>query len=167
MMQSFQMAESAFDQRRLREVLGRFPTGITIVTSWSAETGRPVGLAVSSFNALSLDPPLVLWSIGLKSSSLHAFRAHDYFAVNVLASDQQHLCDRFGRSGPDKFGGLDYDAGIGGVPLLRGAAAQFQCRTVGRHLQGDHELYIGEVLALDSSSSDPLVFHGGLFRQLQ
>lgn len=167
-MQVDQKAKDApFDQRRLRDGLGRFPTGIAIVTSKDPETRNPVGLAVSSFNSLSLDPPLVLWSIDLKSTSLQAFRSHSHFAVNVLADDQEHLCQAFARSGAGKFDGVDYDMGIEDVPLLAGAAAHFQCETVERHLAGDHELYIGRVVDLRISTSEPLVFHGGAFRRLR
>ena len=159
--------ESLIAQRHLRDVLGRFPTGIAIVTSKDPQTNRPVGLAVSSFNSLSLDPPLILWSIGLKSTSLNAFRSHRYFAVNVLADDQEHLCKAFARSGADKFSGVNYDLGIADIPLLVGAAAHFQCETVERHPAGDHELYIGRVVDISTSKSEPLVFHGGSFRRLR
>src|SRR6201992_4426858 len=160
------LQEALIDRRHLRDVLGRFPTGIAIVTSKDPQTNRPVGLAVSSFNSLSLDPPLILWSIGLKSTSLNAFRSHRYFAVNVLADDQEHLCKAFARSGADKFSGVNYDPGIADVPLLVGAAAHFQCETVERHPAGAHELYIGRGVELKKSTSEPRVFHGGSFLRL-
>ncbi|RXH06688.1 flavin reductase family protein [Bradyrhizobium vignae] len=154
------------EQSVLRRGLGQFPTGVTIVTTREPRTKAPIGLAVSSFNSLSLSPPLILWSIGLSSSSLGAFRAHDYFAVNILAEDQEDLCNIFARSGGDKFRGVEYDNGVSDVPLLRGAAAQFECKTVSRYAAGDHELYIGEVVSLSNAMKAPLVFHGGGFKRL-
>ena len=114
------------DPQTLRKALGSFATGVTVVTT-VAPDGRPVGLTASSFNSVSMDPPLILWSLSERSPSLAAFRDGSHFAVNVLADEQIELCSRFGRPVPDKFDGLDLAAGAGGAPLLPGAVAQFEC----------------------------------------
>lgn len=150
------------DTRSLRNVLGTFATGIVIATT-NDQDGHPTGLAVSSFNSLSLDPALVLWSIGLNSSSLAAFRRSSSFAINVLSVDQQLLCMQFARSGGDKFKGIEFTRGLEGLPLLHGAAAHLQCRTVQRYPGGDHELYVGQVMALANFEREPLIFHNGRY----
>ena len=157
---------STIDPRLLRDVLGTFATGVVIVTTQGVE-GEPVGLTVSSFNSVSLEPPLILWSLALKSPSVTAFRAHTHFAVNILAESQIALCKSFGRSATAKFDDVDYTHGMTGVPLLAGAAAHLECRTYARYPGGDHEIYIGEVLAMEGFLHPPLLFHGGSFRKLQ
>src|SRR5512143_589785 len=120
--------QNAFDPLEFRKALGSFATGVTIITT-RAEDGTPIGLTVNSFNSVSLNPPLVLWSLAETSLSLPIFRAATHWAVHVLASDQEDLSGRFARRGENKFAGLDVDEGLGGVPLLKGCAARFQCRT--------------------------------------
>lgn len=154
------------DPRIFRDVLGTFATGVVIVTTRGLES-EPVGLTVSSFNSVSLDPPLILWSLALSSPSVAAFRAHDHFAVNILAETQIEICKTFGRSSADKFAGVEFTDGVMGVPLLAGAAAHLQCRTYARYPGGDHEIYVGEVLAMEGFLHAPLLFHGGAFRKLQ
>ncbi len=111
-----------FDPRRLRNVLGSFTTGVVIVTSVGDE-GRPIGLTVNSFNSVSMQPPLILWSLALKSPSLNAFRTHNWFAVNILAEDQEPLCRQFATPSDDKFANVKFDVGETGVPVLHGTAA--------------------------------------------
>ncbi len=156
---------AGIDPRRLREVLGCFATGVVVVTT-QREDGAPVGVTVNSFNSVSLDPPLILWSLSLKAPSLAAFRSHEHFAVNILSEKQQDLCMRFARPAPDKFAGLAFDRDRSGTPLLRDAAAHLVCRTFARHPGGDHEIYVGEVVSLESFDRAPLVFHQGGFRRL-
>jgi flavin reductase (DIM6/NTAB) family NADH-FMN oxidoreductase RutF len=153
------------DPQQMREVLGCFATGVVVVTTLGEE-GAPVGLTVSSFNSVSLHPPLVLWSISLKAPSLTAFRRHDYFAINILAAGQRDLCMRFAKPSENKFADVAYEAGVGGIPLLHDAAAHLECRTVARYPGGDHEIYVGHVLSLKSFDRDPIVFHRGAFREL-
>ena len=157
---------SSIDPRLFREVLGSFATGVVIVTTRGVDD-EPVGLTVSSFNSVSLEPPLILWSLALKAPSLKAFRAHGHFAINILAETQLDLCKTFGRSSPDKFVDVTYSHGITGVPLLSGAAAHLECRTYARYPGGDHEIYVGEVVAMEGFLHEPLLFHGGAFRKLQ
>ncbi|SFF26773.1 3-hydroxy-9,10-secoandrosta-1,3,5(10)-triene-9,17-dione monooxygenase reductase component [Fontimonas thermophila] len=157
------MSTSAtFDPLEFRKALGTFATGVTIITT-RADDGTPLGLTVNSFNSVSLDPPLVLWSLANSALSFDAFRKAGHWAVHVLAADQEELSARFARRGEDKFGGLDLEQGIGGVPLLKGCAARFQCRTASQYQGGDHLIFIGEVLAFDRDETAPLVFHGGRY----
>ena len=149
----------------LRAALGRFATGVTIITC-SGPEGLPVGLTANSFSALSLDPPLVLWSLRQASSSLAAFEAAPHFAVNVLAESQVDLSRRFASSQPDKFAEGAWGAGLGGAPELTGCAAVFECEVASRQVAGDHVLFIGRVLRLADLSVAPLLFQGGHYRML-
>ena len=157
---------TTLEPRLFRDVLGSFATGVVVVTTLGDE-GRPVGITVSSFNSVSLDPPLVLWSLALKAPSLGAFRTHDFFAINILAEDQEHLCKRFATPAKDKFSDVAFDLGITGVPLLHGTAAALECQTYARYPGGDHEIHVGEVKAVQDSGHAPLVFHRGTFRRLR
>ncbi|MCU0927949.1 MAG: flavin reductase family protein [Burkholderiaceae bacterium] len=151
--------------RELRTALGRFATGVTIVTCRDTP-GAPVGLTCNSFNALSLEPPLVLWSLRRASPNLAAFVGAGHFAVNVLAEDQIELSRRFASSAPDRFAEGVWHDGTGGAPLLVGAAAVFECETVSHQDVGDHVLFIGRVLRLADAALPPLVFHGGRYHLL-
>jgi len=152
----------ALDVADFRAALGSFVTGVTIVTA-SDGAGRDVGVTASSFNSVSLDPPMVLWSLARKSASLPVFAQASHFAVHILAADQEHLSDRFARSGADKFAGLAIERGAGGAPLLPGAAARFQCRSAFQHDGGDHVIFVGEVEAFERDTRAPLAFHGGRY----
>jgi 3-hydroxy-9,10-secoandrosta-1,3,5(10)-triene-9,17-dione monooxygenase reductase component len=149
----------------LRAALGRFATGVTIVTCTGPD-GAPVGLTANSFTALSLDPPLVLWSLRRASASLAAFEAAPHFAVNVLAETQVDLSRRFASPQADKFGEGAWGPGLGGAPVLAGCAAVFECEVASRQVAGDHVLFIGRVLRLADLSVAPLLFQGGHYRML-
>lgn len=149
----------------LRVALGRFATGVTIVTCRDA-AGSAVGLTCNSFNALSLEPPLVLWSLRRASPSLAAFTGAGHFAVNVLAEDQIELSRRFASPAADKFADGVWHDGAGGAPLLVGAAAVFECAREAHQDAGDHVLFIGRVLRLADAALPPLVFHGGRYHLL-
>lgn len=153
------------DAQHLRHALGRFATGVTIVTCLDGD-GQRVGLTANSFNALSLDPPLILWSLRLKSPSLRAFAAASHFAVNVLARDQVALSRHFARSGTDKFALGEWSQGAGGVPVLAGSVARFECSQHVAHQAGDHMLFIGHVLHVHEHAGAPLVYQGGRYRAL-
>lgn len=155
-------AASRFDSTEFRRALGSFATGVTVITTRAAD-GTPLGMTVSSFNSVSLEPPLVLWSLANSSLSLPAFRAAEHWIVHVLGSDQESLSGRFARRGEDKFAGLEHDLGVGDAPLLRGCSARFQCRTAFQYEGGDHVIFVGEVLAFDREDHAPLVFHGGRY----
>lgn len=152
----------ALDPKAFRAALGSFATGVTVITARAAD-GSPVGLTANSFNSVSLDPPMVLWSLAKKSHSLAVFSNCSHWAVHVLAADQEDLSGRFARSGTDKFNGLEVGSGIGDVPLLAGCAARFQCQSTFQHEGGDHLIFVGEVAAFDRTDRAPLVFHAGRY----
>jgi 4-hydroxyphenylacetate 3-hydroxylase, reductase component len=154
-----------FDARALRTALGAFATGVTIV-SCRPVGGEPVGLTVNSFSALSLDPPLVLWSLRLSSPSLASFDAAGHFAVHVLGEAQVDLSRRFASPVASKFDEGTWHEGLGGVPVLVGSAASFECERVSLQDAGDHRLYIGRVLRLQSQPLPPLVYHRGHYHLL-
>ncbi|CUH68045.1 FMN reductase (NADH) NtaB [Thalassovita gelatinovora] len=153
------------DARKLRDVFGSFATGVTVVTS-IGENGAPVGLVVNSFSSVSLDPPQILWSIGLSSPSHKAFCTHPGFAVNVMGADHKDETMRFCTPSEDKFKDVDWWAGNHGVPVLSNAVATLECETEKRIVSGDHEIFIGRVLRVDSRDAAPLIFHRGQFAQL-
>lgn len=160
---------SPIDPLTFRRALASFATGVTVVTTRSAE-GRPIGLTASSFNSVSLDPPLVLWSVARQAGAGPAFERAGHWTVHVLGEDQQALSDRFGRPLPpgqtDRFAGIEWQPGVGGAPQLEGCVARLQCRRHACHDGGDHLILVGEVLALQCRSAAPLVFHGGRYARL-
>ena len=145
-----------------RRALSCFATGVAVATTLDAAGGR-VGMTISSFNSVSLDPPLILWSIAENAYSYDAFMNAEYFAVHVLTMEQQDLSARFARRGEDKFAGLDCREGLRSVPILPEYAACFECRTEYRHEGGDHRIIVGRVLRLEDRESDPLIFYRGRF----
>nr|WP_180206924.1 flavin reductase family protein [Pseudomonas sp. SbOxS1]NYU07248.1 flavin reductase family protein [Pseudomonas sp. SbOxS1] len=154
-----------FDPKQFRQALGAFTTGVTIVTTRGAD-GQDYGLTANSFNSVSIDPPMVLWSINKNSSSARAFTEGSHFAVHILATDQEPLSNRFAKSAADKFSGLDLQRGTRDIPLLDGCSARFQCKTTYQYEGGDHIILVGEVLAFDRFDKAPLVFHSGGYRRL-
>ncbi|GAA2911416.1 flavin reductase family protein [Streptosporangium fragile] len=150
--------------RSLREALGRYATGVAVVTTALPEGGR-AGVTVNSFTSVSLDPPLVLWCLSRRAPSAPAFLAAGRFAVNVLAADQEHLSRRFATPLPDKFAGVETRPGPGGVPVLAGTLARFTCRTAATYDGGDHVIFVGEIEHFECSDGDPLVFHSGGYRE--
>lgn len=152
---------AAFDSRTLRDALGSFVTGVTVITTRDAD-GAPHGLTVNSFSSVSLDPPLVLWSQASAAPSHAAFRAASHFAVNILAEDQLEVSTRFARRG-DKFGASGWREGLAGLPLLEGCVAWLECRLLETHAGGDHRVFIGHVERLERTERRPLVFGGGRY----
>jgi flavin reductase (DIM6/NTAB) family NADH-FMN oxidoreductase RutF len=152
-----------FSERELRDALGRFATGVTVVTTATEE--GPIGITANSFASVSLDPPLVLWSPARKSRRFPGFEAASHFAVHVLSTEQRGLAEAFARSF-DPFGAVDFAEGIGGVPLLAGCTARFECRHEARYDGGDHLIVVGEVLRLEQVDLPPLLFHRGGYREL-
>jgi 3-hydroxy-9,10-secoandrosta-1,3,5(10)-triene-9,17-dione monooxygenase reductase component len=148
--------------RQFRDALGAFATGVTIVTTRD-QSLHDVGLTANSFNSVSLDPPMVLWSLSKSSLSLAAFGAAKHFAVHVLAADQDHLSTLFARRGIDKFATLDIERGLGDVPLLSGCSARFECRTEFQYEGGDHVIFVGKVEKFDHFGRAPLLFHSGRY----
>lgn len=150
------------DAKAFRAALGAFATGVTIITT-RAPDGTPVGLTANSFNSVSLDPPLILWSLSRNSKSLAAFQSAKEWAVHVLASHQHDLSNRFARAGEDKFQGLDILDAQTSPPLLKDCAARFLCKSVTQHEGGDHIIFIGEVVEFVRTDCQPLIFHSGQY----
>ncbi len=153
----------SFTKTEFRAALGRFATGVTIVTARDAE-GRRFGLTANSFNSVSLDPPLVLWSLSQRAASMAAFSAGSHYAVHILAADQRELAERFAQPHADRFEGIEVVEGVGGVPLLPGTAALFECFNRSRYSEGDHTIFVGEVeRCRHREGAAPLIYHGGRF----
>jgi flavin reductase (DIM6/NTAB) family NADH-FMN oxidoreductase RutF len=159
------VVDSALSTLVLRAALGRFATGVTIVSCRAAD-GSPIGLTANSFNALSLQPPLILWSLRNVSPNLDSFVAAPHFAVNVLAENQVDLSRRFASPVPDKFAEGLWSEGLGGAPVLAGCAAVFECEQVSFQTAGDHVLFIGQVHRVTEAPVTPLVFQSGHYRML-
>jgi flavin reductase (DIM6/NTAB) family NADH-FMN oxidoreductase RutF len=155
-------APAPFDKRALRNSLGSFGTGVTVITTLRAD-GTRVGVTASSFNSVSLDPPLVLWSIGTSSPSMSAFRDATYFVVNVLSLEQVWLSKHFSTPQEDKFAAVQWTPGLGGVPVLTGCIAQFECRNEFQHEGGDHLILVGHVERFASREASPLLFCKGKY----
>lgn len=151
---------SPFDPSGFRRALGMFATGVTIVTARAGD-GAPVGMTANSFNSVSLDPPMVLWSLAKSARSLPVFHAAEHWNVHILANEQNDLANRFARAGEDKFAGLALEPALADAPLLAGCAARFQCRTVFRYEGGDHIIFVGEVIGFDQSEAAPLLYVSG------
>ena len=160
------MSETPIDPALLRGALGAFVTGITVVTTRSV-AGDPVGITVNSFNAVSLSPPLVLWSLSLRAASFDAFVQSSHFVVNVLGAQQIPLSERFATTGGDKFAGVAWRKTLADMPLLEGTAASFICRNVHRFPGGDHLIFVGEVVAFEKGSRAPLVYANGGYAGLR
>lgn len=149
------------DARAFRRALGQYPTGITIVTA--SDGTRHVGVTANSFASVSLDPPLVLWSIDRKSTSLATFMEASHFAINILSDAQTALSTRFSRSSEEKFQGVDWHAGHGNAPLLAGAVVHLQCRREQEYDGGDHVIMVGRVEQYARYEADPLLFAKGRY----
>jgi flavin reductase (DIM6/NTAB) family NADH-FMN oxidoreductase RutF len=149
-----------FDLRQFRHALGRFATGITVITTRTAG-GKCEGLTANSFGAVSLDPPLVLWSLRQDAMSLPSFRESRHFAVNVLASHQRGLSNHFARPAPDKFEEVDWKPGLAGCPTLPDCLALFECSAERTVEAGDHVVFIGRVQQFRWRAGEPLVFSCG------
>jgi flavin reductase (DIM6/NTAB) family NADH-FMN oxidoreductase RutF len=154
--------EIGFTPQAFRRALGNFATGVTIITTRSPE-GEPVGVTASSFNSLSMDPPLILWSSMKTSRSCAIFEAAPHFAVNILASDQMAMSNHFARQQEDKFAGIEWESGVGGSPIFPNCAGRFQCETYDKLDGGDHWIFVGRVVAFDDFGRAPLCFHQGSY----
>jgi flavin reductase (DIM6/NTAB) family NADH-FMN oxidoreductase RutF len=154
--------DSPLDRRAFRNALGHYATGVAIVTARDA-AGQPVGMTINSFASVSLEPPLVLWSVQLDASGAETYRAAPHFAIHVLAADQEALARTFADTKADRFADRPFEDGIGGVPLLPGSVTRFECRLWAVHPGGDHDIIVGEVLRMQSHPAATLGFHRGQF----
>jgi flavin reductase (DIM6/NTAB) family NADH-FMN oxidoreductase RutF len=158
-----QAAQDRFDRRDLRGALGQFATGVTVVTTRTRD-GRRVGMTANSFCSLSMQPPLVLWSVARSAPSYADFAEAGHFAINVLTAGQQHLSRQFSTPCPDKFAGVAWQEGLAGVPLIDDTAAAFECRATAHYDGGDHLIVVGEVERYSRRDGEPLIFHSGRYR---
>jgi flavin reductase (DIM6/NTAB) family NADH-FMN oxidoreductase RutF len=162
-----QVSPVDFDRRSFREALGTFATGVTIITTVDPDKAL-VGITANSFSSVSLDPPLILFSLARSALSLKAFTASGVFAVSILASDQGDLANRFAVSSGDKWCDTKFMAGRNGCPIITGALASFECEQHAQHDGGDHIILVGRVQRFERlATGEPLVFARGKFRALQ
>ena len=155
----------AIDGRELRNAMGLFATGVSIITTKDA-SGKPFGLTANAFSSLSLDPPMLLICVDKEVDCYACFYESKVFGVNFLSVAQEELSTRFATKGIEKFEGLSYSVGELGVALLDGALAHFECRVAHAYEGGDHTIYVGEVQRLVTMEGDPLLFFQGKYRSL-
>lgn len=153
-----------FSDRDLRDALGRFATGVTVVTTMTPE--GPLGITANSFASVSLEPPLVLWSPARKSRRFPAFERAAHFAIHVLSEEQRELAQYFASSSNEGFGPFGYTLGVGDSPVLEECTARFECRHAAGYDGGDHLIVVGEVLRIAKADLAPLLFHRGSFHGL-
>lgn len=156
------MSRESLDQRDLRRAFGRFATGVTVVTA-SLPTEEKIGFTVNSFASVSIEPPLISWNCRRSARNLGAFLNARHFAVNVLADDQQALSRQFADPSSDRFTGVTTQPGVGGVPLIAGCIANFECERWSTVEAGDHIIFIGKVLRYAYTEQPPLIFLNGSY----
>jgi flavin reductase (DIM6/NTAB) family NADH-FMN oxidoreductase RutF len=157
-----------FDTRRFRNAFGRFPTGVVIVTAVTPDGAR-IGMTVSSFNSVSLDPPLVLFSVHRQAHTFPIWQRIGSYAINILSEEQETLSNQFARAKGEKWDGVMPLTGATGVPIMPNACAVLECQAHARHDGGDHEIFVGRVMEIHDHSVNrgrPLVFFEGRYRQL-
>lgn len=155
---SFDPADA--DARDYRAALGRFGTGVTVITC--ATRGGPLGITANSFASVSLDPPLVLWSPAKSSTRYPFFMAADHFAIHVVGAEQADLCHAFAREG-DAFDRFDWTRNRQGVPLIEGCLSRFECSKTAEHDGGDHSIIVARVTRVTTRDGDPLMFYSGRY----
>jgi flavin reductase (DIM6/NTAB) family NADH-FMN oxidoreductase RutF len=166
MVASLESSIAKSDSRALRSALGRFATGVCIVTTRNA-ANEPIGMTVNSFASVSLEPPLILFGVARTCYSNADWLAAEHYAVNVLSASQRPLSTRFAKELSEKWAGLSPERGLADLPLLPNALARFQCRSEHRYKGGDHVILVGRVLAFDTPrGGEPLVFFEGRYREL-
>lgn len=160
------MTQAQTDSRDLRNALGRFATGIAVVTAIDPD-GNPIGLTVNSFSAVSLEPALVLWCLDNSSHNLNAFRSASHHAINILSLEQQDLSNRFATWPADRFAGLHWQRGMGDAPVFPACCATFEVVNQTQHDAGDHTIFVGRVERFaETLDLDPLLFYAGQYRAL-
>jgi flavin reductase (DIM6/NTAB) family NADH-FMN oxidoreductase RutF len=161
------------DTQHFKQALSRFPTGVSIITAHQLGDANPadwghqfVGLTASSFNSVSLTPPLIVWSLGLKSRTLPSFQKASHYVINVLSDQQLPLCQQFAYGQGDRFKGVEFETSASGLPILKGALSWFECRNRSQYPEGDHIIFIGEVEACGFAQGTPLVHQQGGFFEI-
>ena len=155
-----------FDSTQFRQALSQFATGVTVITTRLAD-GSFRGLTASSFNSVSLEPPLVLWSLAEGANSMPIFSGNSHYVINVLGADQAHLAQRVSRRTENPFDGAEYELSRTGQPILKGVSAWFECHNRSRYPEGDHVIFVGEVENCAFHPQPSLIFHAGQFGSTQ
>ena len=153
------------DAREIRNVMGHFATGVTVITT-KDKTGAPFGLTANAFSSLSLNPPLVVVCVDKTVQCYACFDESKAFVVNILSEDQEEISRRFATKGIEKFEGLKWRSGELGVPLLDGAIGYIECRVTTSCEGGDHTIFIGEIIAARAEGERPLLFFKGKYQRL-
>ena len=148
------------NNKNLRNVLSKFATGVTIVSTID-DDGKPVGMTVNSFTSVSLDPPLVLWNIGINQPSYDIFLNAKGYSVSILSKDQRDICNLFSSSVDNKFNNIDFVLSDNGFPIIRKSLAWFDCLQWKNYPGGDHQILVGEVINFQANENDPLIFWNG------
>jgi len=157
----------SLDSREFRNAVGRFATGVCVITTFSPEQ-VPMGMTVNSFTSVSLDPPLVLWSLQNSSDCYPVFSPAEHWTINILAQDQLPLSNQYSRKNEHELSPEHFRIGVTGAPVLRGALASFECRIWQRYDGGDHQLLVGEVKSMSTRPTGrPLLFYGGRYQELR
>jgi 3-hydroxy-9,10-secoandrosta-1,3,5(10)-triene-9,17-dione monooxygenase reductase component len=154
------LSSNEIDLSEYRRALGSFATGVAVITTVD-KNGNRAGLTVNSFNSVSLQPPLVLWSIACDSGACAAFLEAEHFAVNILSTHQRSICEKFAAGGTNKFDQIDCTEGLAGVPILPEFSSVFECKTQNIFDGGDHKIILGRVLRFEDRKTDPLIFYRG------
>lgn len=155
------------DSSTFRKALGNFASSVTIVTSFDHFTNKPVGVTVSSFCSVSEDPPLVLFCLNGRSSALLPINANGHFIVNILATGQQDLSERFAQKNPEKWDGVSYQTGLGNAPILPGTVATLECSLNKEVKSGDHSIFVGLVESVRiNPEAEPLLYHHNRYTTL-
>ena len=148
------------NKKNLRNVLSKFATGVTVVSTIDCD-GKPIGMTVNSFTSVSLDPPLVLWSIGINQPSYDAFLNAKGYSVSILSKDQKDICDLFSSPIENKFSDIDYTLTDNGFPIIQKSLAWFDCLKWNNYPGGDHQILVGEIKNFYADENDPLIFWNG------
>jgi flavin reductase (DIM6/NTAB) family NADH-FMN oxidoreductase RutF len=154
------MAKPTINQRDFRDALGRFATGVTVITTQTS-SGQPIGLTANSFSSLSLDPAMILWSLAKDTPNVKEFLECKHFAVNILSVNQQNLSDQFSKPIGDRFVSVDWQKGVNGAPLIGSCLAYFECCNRVCYDGGDHHIFVGSVEHFQFSDGQPLIFYDG------
>jgi flavin reductase (DIM6/NTAB) family NADH-FMN oxidoreductase RutF len=160
-----QLDAAAAERAELRRAMGRFATGVTVVTT-CGPGGKLEGVTSNSFSTVSLDPPLVLWSLARRARSFDGYVAASHFVINVLGLEQIKLSQHFATAQPDKLSGIDFRVGHGGCPVLAGTIAHFECVKENMFDGGDHTIFIGRIIGSSFREGEPLVFAGGDYHRV-
>lgn len=159
------MGDNTIESRKFRDAMGEYATGVTVITT-TDDDGSPKGLTANSFTSVSLEPALLLWSLGKDSRCYTAFMAGRDFAVHVLNHSQQDLSDLFASMDDDKFSEIEWSKGVSGAPVLHDFAARFQCEVEAQHEAGDHVIVVGRVIEMQHKPSQPLLYYKGQYANI-